>query len=238
MSHALLRRLALLPLAFALAACQPEPVDPAEDEVAGKELLSLYEQARDAQDYEIAEMHANTLDDRHGRTEAAAAMRKSIDNVRAEAEAMREKRRLIALWDYQSVAVEGGTQHSAAIYSKVPRAFVEEGMPPPRPDARLVLRNHPDWGVSAYLVLEMSELRCGPPCKLAIRFDDAPTREFAGEPADTGTGPALFIKDEAGFREAMMQARSVRIELPRSGALVPVFEFEVGGFRPALYRAD
>ncbi len=238
MSLALLRRLALLPLALALAACQPEPVDPAADETAGAELLALYEQARADGDFEIAEMHGNTLDDRHGRTEAAATMRTTIDAVRTEAEAMREQRRLIALWDYQSVAVEGGTQHSAAIYSKVPQAYVDEDAPPPRPDARLVLRNHPDWGVSAYLVLEMSELRCGPPCRLSIRFDDAPAREFAGEPADTGTGPALFIKDEAGFREAMMQARSVRIELPRSGALVPVFEFEVGGFRPALYRAD
>ena len=238
MPLALLRRLALLPLALVLAACQPEPVDPAEDEAAGAELLALYEQARGDGDFEIAEMHGNTLDDRHGRTEAAAAMRKSIESVRAEAEAMREQRRLIALWDYQSVAVEGGTQHSAAIYSKVPQAFLEEGMPAPRPDARLVLRNHPGWGISAYLVLQMSELRCGPPCKLSIRFDDAPAREFAGEPADTGTGPALFIKDEAAFREAMMQAQSVRIELPRSGALVPVFEFEVGGFRPALYRTD
>ena len=238
MSLTLLRRLALLPLALVLAACQPEPVDPAEDEAAGAGLLALYEQAREAQDFETAELHGNTLDDRHGRTAAAAAMRETIEQVRAEAEAMREQRRLIGLWDYQSVAVEGGTQHSAAIYSKVPQAFVEEGMPAPRPDARLVLRNHPGWGISAYLVLQMSELRCGPPCKLSIRFDDAPAREFAGEPADTGTGPALFIKDEAAFREAMAQSKTVRIELPRSGALVPVFEFEVGGFRPALYEAD
>lgn len=238
MRHALVRHLALLPLALVLAACQPEPVDPARDEAAGAELLAQYEKARETGDFEIAEMHADALADRHGRTEAAAAMRKTLADVRGQAEAMREQRRLIALWDYQSVPVEGGTQHSAAIYSRVPEDFLEEGMPAPTPDARLVLRRHPDWGVSAYLVLEMAELRCGPPCTLSIRFDDAPARNFAGEPADTGTGPALFIKDEAAFREAMQQARSVRIELPRSGALVPVFEFEVAGFRPALYRED
>ncbi|WP_295361925.1 hypothetical protein [Arenimonas sp.] len=238
MRHALVRRLALMPLLLALAACQPEPVDPAKDEVAGAALLAQYETARETGDFEIAEMHADALADRHGRTEAAATMRRTVEEVRKQAEAMREQRRLIALWDYQSVAVDGGTQHTAALYSRVDDEFLEEGMPAPTPDARLVLRRHPAWGVSAYLVLEMGELRCGPPCTLSIRFDDAPARTFAGEPADTGTGPALFIKDEAAFREAMQQARRVRIELPRSGALVPVFEFEVAGFRPALYRED
>lgn len=236
MRHALIRRLALLPLALALAACQPEPVDPARDEAAGAALLAQYEAARTSGDFEIAEMHADALADRHGQTEAAATMRQTLGEVREQAEAMREERRLVALWNYQSVAVEGGTQHSAAIYSRVDDEFLEEGMPAPTPDARLVLRRHPDWGVSAYLVLQMDELRCGPPCTLSIRFDDAPARQFAGEPADTGTGPALFIKDEAAFREAMQQAKTVRIELPRSDALVPVFEFEVAGFRPQLYR--
>ncbi|KFL36789.1 hypothetical protein [Arenimonas donghaensis] len=221
-----------------LAACQPEPVDPAADETAGAEKLALYEAARADGDFEIAEMHGNLLDQDHGKTQAAATMRKTIDEVRAQAEAMRERRRLIGLWDYQSVAVEGGTQHSAAIYSKVPGYDAESGGPAPRPEARLVLRRHPQWGESAYLVLEMSTLRCGPPCRLAIRFDDQPAREFAGEPADTGTGPALFIKDEPGFLAAMSSAQRVRIELPRNGVLVPRFEFEVGGFRPALYRGD
>ena len=221
-----------------LAACQPEPVDPAEDEVAGAEKLALYEAARADGDFEIAEMHGDQLDQANGKTQAAATMRESIGDVREQAETMRERRRLLGLWDYQSVAVEGGTQHSAAIYSKVPGYAVEGSGPAPRPDARLVLRRHPEWGESAYLVLEMSKLTCGPPCRLKIRFDDGPVREFAGEPADTGTGPALFIKDEPGFLEAMSRAQRVRIELPRSGVLVPSFEFEVGGFRPVLYRGD
>lgn len=238
MTRLALCRLALVPLLLALAACQPEPVDPAEDEAAGAELLALYEQARADEDFEIAERHGNLLDERHGRTQAAQAMRESIEAVREEAEAMRERRRLIGLWDYQSVPVDGGTQHSAALYSKVPDLGGDYGGPAPRPEARLVLRRHPDWGESAYLVLEMNELRCGPPCRLQIRFDDAPARAFAGEPADTGNGPALFIKDHDGFLKAMADAHRVRIELPRSGVLVPRYEFEVGGFRPTLYRED
>jgi len=105
-----------LPLLFVLSlvACQPEPVDPSEDEAAGAGKLALYEAARADEDFEIAEMHGNQLDQDHGKTQAAATMRESIDDVRAQAEAMRERRRLLGLWDYQSVAVEGGTQHSAA----------------------------------------------------------------------------------------------------------------------------
>lgn len=233
------RLLALaLPLVLALSACQPEPVDPAEDEVAAAELLAQYERARADEEYALAEQHADLLDQRHGRTAAAATMRRTIDEVRAQADAMRERRRLVGLWDYQSVPVDGGTQHSAAIYSKVADLGGDYGGPAPRPEARLVLRRHPAWGESAYLVLEMSRLRCGPPCTLQIRFDDAPARAFAGEPADTGNGPALFIKDHDGFLEAMSAAQRVRIELPRNGVLVPRYEFEVGGFRPALYRED
>src|SRR5690606_37038031 len=173
----------------------------------------------------------------HGKTTAATTMRESIDEVRRQAEELREQRRLKELWDYQSIPVPGGTQHSAAIYSRVPPLNADSGLPPPRPDARLILRRHPDWGESAYLVLEMSELRCGPPCRLSIRFDDGEDQRFAGEPADTGTGPALFIKDRDRFLDGLDAAAQVRIELPQSGALAPVFRFEVAGFDRARYEA-
>jgi hypothetical protein len=71
-----------------------------------------------------------------------------------------------------------------------------------------------------------------------ISFDQGPAQRFAGEPADTGTGPALFIKDRARFVAALRQAQRVRIALPRSGHLVPVFEFEVGGLSPGYMLAN
>lgn len=231
------RRLPLL-LALLLAACQPAPVDPAFDEAAGAELLARYEAARADGDFEIAEMHGDELSQRHGETEAARTMRRTITEVRAEAAKMRERRRLAGLWDYQQVPAGEGIQHTAAIYSKVPPASEEEGAPAPIPDARLILRKHPEWGDSAYLVLQLGKLECGPPCRLSIRFDDAPARTFAGEPADTGTGPALFIEDREGFLAAMREASRVRVTLPRSGALVPMFEFEVAGFDTDRTLAD
>lgn len=146
------------------------------------------------------------------------------------AQAAAEAQRLQDLWDYQRVPVPGGEQVTAALYSHVEVDPEAETMPVP--DARLVLRRHPDWGRSAYLLLNQRSLRCGPPCKLSIRFDDGATQTYAGKPADSGSGPALFIVDEARFRDALATAKRLRLQLPQSGALVPVFVFEVAGFQP------
>lgn len=227
----------LLPAVLLLAACQPQEIDPARDEAKGAELLAAYEAARAAGDFETAEVRGDELRQRHGDTQAAAKMRETLEQVRVEAEAMRERRRLIQLWDYQANPVEGGIQHSATIYSRV-AVDPETGRALAIPDAQLVLRRHPAWGESAYLVLTQKTLECGPPCRLKIRFDDGETLSFEGDPADTGTGPALFIVDRDRFLAAMSEAARVRIELPSSGALVPVFEFEVGGFKPERHLRD
>jgi hypothetical protein len=226
----------MLVLLLAVAACQPAEVDPAFDEAEGAKLLAVYEAARADGDFEIAEARGDELRQRHGETEAAATMRKSIEDVRAQAEKMRENRRLLGLWEYQKIPVAGGIQNTAALYSRVevdPESEVKA-----QPDARLILRRHPEWGESAYLVLAQQALQCGPPCVMQIRFDDGEPQRYTGDPADTGTGPALFIEDRDRFLEAMTQAQRVRIELPRSGHLVPVFEFEVGGFLPRRHLED
>jgi len=225
-----------LALLLALAACQPAEVDPAFDEAKGAELLAAYEAARVDGDFEIAEARGDELRQRHGETEAAATMRRTIEQVRAEAEKMRENRRLVGLWEYQKIPAAGGIQNTAALYSRVevdPESEVKA-----QPDARLILRRHPEWGESAYLVLAQQALQCGPPCVMQIRFDDGEPQRYTGDPADTGTGPALFIEDRDRFLAAMTDAQRVRIELPRSGHLVPVFEFEVGGFVPRRHLED
>lgn len=225
-----------LALLLALAACQPAEVDPAFDEAKGAELLAAYEAARVDGDFEIAEARGDELRQRHGETEAAATMRRTIEQVRAEAEKMRENRRLVGLWEYQKIPAAGGIQNTAALYSRVevdPESEVKA-----QPDARLILRRHPEWGESAYLVLAQQSLQCGPPCVMQIRFDDGEPQRYTGDPADTGTGPALFIEDRDRFLAAMTDAQRVRIELPRSGHLVPVFEFEVGGFVPRRHLED
>lgn len=226
----------LFVLLVALAGCQPTEVDPAFDETKGAKLLAAYEAARADDDFEIAEARGNELRQRHGETQAAATMRLTLEQVRREAESMRDRRRLIQLWEYQSIPAAGGTQETAAIFSRV-AMDPETGSALAIPDAQLILRRHPEWGESAYLVLAQRALTCGPPCRLKIHFDESAPQSFSGDPADTGTGPALFIEERDRFLAAMSDAKRVRIELPRSGALVPVFEFEVGGFQPARHPA-
>ena len=235
--HACSKATCLVFLAIALAACRQDPPDPAFDEAAGAALLAQYEQARAEGNPQLALEKADELRRRHGETEAARAMRSSVGQVREELAALEEKHRLAGLWDYQTVPAEGGVQHTAAIYSKVVMPL-EPGTPPPTPDARLILRRHPAWGESVYLVLEMSTLRCGPPCSLQLRFDEGEPMRFPGEPADTGTGPALFIKDRPRFLAAMQGSRRLRIELPSNGTLVPRFEFEIAGFDTTRTQAD
>ncbi|MFY2764117.1 hypothetical protein [Arenimonas sp. MALMAid1274] len=232
-----MNRLSCLLLLAALTACQPAPVDPAFDEEKAAELLAGYEAARAEQDFEIAEARGDELRQRHGETRAAETVRATLDEVRAGAEAMRESRRLKALWDYQAIPAAGGTQHTAAISSRVEvgedadLSLEEEVQVAPIPDAKLILRRHPEWGDSVYLVLTQRDLDCGPPCSLQIAFDDGDFERFEGDPADTGTGPALFIVERERFLKAMQAARRVRIKLPGSAHLAPAFEFEVGGFR-------
>lgn len=224
-------------LANGLAACTPEPVDPAFDEDAGAKLLVQYEAARTDEDWEGAEAIADDLRTRHGETQAAAAMRATIADVRAQAEARREVRRLAGLWSYQKFAVEGGTQISASLDSRIAWDPASD-QPRPHPEAQLIFRRHPAWGDSAYLVLRQKTLQCGPPCRLEIRFDDGEPETWAGDPADTGTGPALFIVDDARFLAAVRDADRVQIRLPETAILRPTFEFEVGGFDAGRHLAD
>ena len=158
----------------------------------------------------------------------------SVDAVQVvQNEAAIEVKRLQNLWVYQSVAVTGGVQRSASVYSRtVP---VEDGEIIPVPDAQLVLRDHPSWGRSAYLLLAQSRFNCGKPCAMTITFDAGEPRRFAGLQADSGKGPALFINDESGFIEALKKAKVLRIALPKDSGLVSSLTFEVAGYDAASY---
>jgi hypothetical protein len=221
-----------------LAACSGEeseaPRLSAAEQAKAAELFDSYESARGGENWEVAESHADRLRDKYPGSEAAAGLSANLEQVREGAERMRETRRVEELWDYQAVAVGKGVQRSAAIYNLTVPA--EEGQPLPTPDAQLVLRDHPSWGRSAYLLLAQSRFECGTPCAMRIRFDDGDARRFAGKQADSGKGPALFIEDEQRFIEAMGNADRVRIELPKGSGRIPVLVFEVAGYDPGRFE--
>ena len=152
----------------------------------------------------------------------------------ARDQAAAEAHRLRASWIYQDVTVDEGIQHSASIYSRT--LPVEEGEIGPTPDAQLVLRDHPSWGRSAYLLLAESKFACGKPCAMKIAFDDGEARKFSGKQADSGKGPALFIEDETKFIAALKQAKQIRIVLPKGSGLVTTLTFEVGGYDASRYH--
>lgn len=203
------------------------------DQKKAAQLLQTYQSASRDGNWQAAENLADQLRERYPESDAAVGLAPSLEMVRTHAATARESQRLSALWEYQAVQAAGGVQRSAAIYSRTVPAV--EGELAPVADARLVLRDHPAWGRSAYLLLEQSKFRCGKPCTLMVRFDDSQARSFAGRQADSGQGPALFIKDEKQFIAAMDRSGKIRIELPQGSGRLASLSFDVAGFDPARY---
>lgn len=222
--------------AVGLVACGPATEDTAlsaAEQAKANALLADYEAARANGSWESAEAKADILVGKYSGTEAAAKVAATLAQTHQEAEAARDQRRLRDAWDYQSVATGGGVQRSATIYSRTVPVGEDEVLPVA--DARLVLRDHPSWGRSVYLLLEQSKFACGSPCTMRIAFDGNEATAWAGKQADSGTGPALFINDDQKFIAAMAAAKQVRIILPKGSGMIPSLVFEVGGYEAARY---
>ena len=226
-----------LALALLLAACggSGDPADAMSeaDRAEARRLQAAYEQARGSGDWLGAEAQAETLRQRFPDSDAEQAIAATLGEVRKQAEDLRETRRLRDLWTYQATPADGGQQRTATLYSRTPP--VEEDIPAIPPDARLVLRDHPSWGRSAYLLLAQKHFDCGSPCAMRIAFDGGEARRFAGKQADSGQGPALFIEDDEAFVAVLDKAKEVRIQLPEGSGNLKSLVFEVGGFAPARY---
>ena len=229
---------AFLIFCLGLAACSAQDDSgeqlSAADEARASALLASYQSARRDSNWEVAEAHADTLHAAFPSSEFAAKLAPTLDAVREQANQRRDERRLRELWDYQAVPKGKGTQRTATIYSRTP--VVEEGELAIQPDAQLVLRDHPEWGRSAYLLFAQSKFECGPPCRMDISFDGGAAQSFAGKQADSGKGPALFIEDEARFIRQLSDAREVRIQLPKGSGSASSLVFEVSGFDAGRYE--
>ena len=204
-----------------------------DEQARAAELLAAFQSASKQKNWEVAQVHAETLRAAFPSSEFAAKLAPTLDAVRAQANQQRDVRRLRSLWDYQAVAKGEGVQRTATIYSRTP--VVEEGELTIQADAQLVLRDHPAWGRSSYLLFAQSKFRCSSPCRMDIGVDGGAVQSFAGKQADSGKGPALFIEDEARFIELLSDAREVRIQLPKGSGSASSLVFEVSGFDAARY---
>jgi hypothetical protein len=200
----------------------------AEQSDEAQAMVRDYDAARRNRDWAGASKIADRLRRKYPDSEYMAKVRQTLDDVVAKAEDATNQSILAALWNYQKTPAGEGTQYTAMISS-----YVEEdanGVPVGEPDARLVLRVHPDWGKSAYLLLAQKQFTCGDPCTMQIAWDGAPAEDYVGKQADSGQGPALFIEERERFYSMLRTSKSVKIVLPKAGGYAPTLRFDVGGY--------
>ena len=219
--------------ALLLAGCGPSDHDVAEARAAADKLereananalARNYDQAREAGQYELAQAYANQLLHDAPGTVAAREVQATLADTGVRVDEARDKRRLEKLWFYNVELMEGGGDGvvvSAAIYAS--NDANKDNSP-----VRLVLRRHPKWGRSVYLVLDHGEFDCAKGCKVAIKFDDTAAQMFSATKSDLNK-QAMFIDDEQTIREKLDSIRVVTIDVSVGGK-PRTLSFEVGGF--------
>lgn len=226
-----MRRLLWIVLVLFLGACHSEDSGTtlsADDNAKAQALLRDYNHARDSRNWVAAQELGDRLRSKYRDSEAAELMNKSYDETAKMADQKREEDRLARLWNYASIPAGSGKQYSAMIDSHV--ELDQNGLPLEKPAAQLVLRVHPDWGHSTYLLLANQAFTCAKPCTMKISFDGGDPQTFTGTQADSGKGPALFIDDHAAFYAGMLPAKKVKIVLPKNGDYAPTLVFDVSGY--------
>lgn len=218
----------------ALVACSPSPSSPPPTAAAppqtataapqGEKELALYRQLIEQKSWELAVPIGREIVAKYPASEAAREVQASLEDAAAKAEALTTKRRLEALWSYQSGKESGGTQNTASIYSSDVAASER---------VRLILRRHSAWGQSAYLFGSGKGFECKGVCNLDASFDGKPARIAAYLP-DTGE-PALFLKDDKGFIAKMAAATTFTVKVIERGKGARTLKFEVGGYDAAKF---
>lgn len=228
----MMKKIILLCLVLLLSACSEENAPDVQNNAEATAMMKDLDAAVLEKNWLLALQNADVLLARFPESAEAKALKLRYEEISTQAEAMQEDRRMAALWDYQQVAVGNKTQYSAGIYSKQEMFGGEPTDLPPA--ARMIIRIHPEWGNSVYLVLAQSQFQCGSPCRMQISFDGGEYKTFPGKQADTGTGPALFIENDKVFYAALQDAKSITIKAKG----VPDLEYEVASYDADKLGAD
>ncbi|HLM53585.1 MAG TPA: hypothetical protein VK325_08365 [Pseudoxanthomonas sp.] len=194
-------------------------------EDAAAALAREYDAAVASQNWDLARVHGAALIAQYPGTEAVAAMQAGYEEVKAKGEAARERRRMQALCDYAQVPADGGTQHSAAIYSRDPVDVDGSGAKP----VQLVFRDHPKWERSGYLVLQAGDFRCAGGCRVRIEADAAAPRAMQAWRPDTDEAIAMFISDDKALWKLARTTQVMEIEFPVEAGGTRTAVFETGG---------
>ena len=94
---------------------------------------------------------------------------------------------------------------------------------------RLIFRDHPSWGKSAYLVLQAGDFDCYGGCKVQVTVDDGKPKPMAASRPKTDEAIAMFIEDERALWRMTRDAKTLQVEFPVKGGGTRKALFEVGG---------
>jgi hypothetical protein len=195
----------------------------AED--AAKQAEAAFDGAVAQQNWSLAKAQADVLLAQYPQTAAATRVRTQFDAVAAKAEAAREQSRTAALWSYNREPVKGGTQLSASIYARDEVDVDGSGAKP----VRLIFRDHPSWGKSAYLVLQAGDFDCYGGCKVQVTVDDGKPKPMAASRPKTDEAIAMFIEGERALWRMTKGAKALQVEFPVQGGGTRKALFEVAG---------
>jgi len=207
------------------AAVQLAAAQQADKEQASDAAAKQFDDAVAAQDWRMARNYGEILQVEHPTSAAAARIKPKLEEIKAKAEIDQQKQRLASLWSYGDEPVKkGGSQLSAAIYSQEPVDTDGGGAHP----VRLIFRDHPDWGRSAYLVLEAGDFDCYKGCQLKVTVDGK-VQNLPGSRPKTDEAIAMFIDDHKSLWKVAKSAAHVSIQFPTKAVGKRTAEFEVGG---------
>ncbi|KGQ17984.1 Lipoprotein [Lysobacter dokdonensis DS-58] len=224
-----------LAAALALSACGPKEDPQAAAKAAAAETARVqqiadakekeFDDAYARSDWKLARGYGDSLQMDYPDSAAAKRIAPKLEQARSHIRDEENQRRRIALWAYQTQPAKGGTQISAAIYSKDP---VDTGGGK-RP-VRLIFRDHPEWGKSAYLVLEKGDFDCYSGCKVKVTLDDGKPKSMAASRPKTDEAIAMFITDHRALWRMAQQAKTaMAIEFPVKAGGTRTAVFETGG---------
>ncbi|MEQ4576595.1 MAG: hypothetical protein ABN502_16920 [Gammaproteobacteria bacterium] len=191
-------------------------------EQAAAELAQRYDRAVQDRNWDMARSYGADLLQSYPGTEAARKVEPGYAEVKAKGDEAREQRRLQALWQYNQVAVKGGTQRSAMIDAKEPVDVDGSGAK----RVQLVFRDHPQWKRHAYLVLQAGDFDCYRGCKVQVAIDGGKLRALPAHRPDTDEAIAMFIDDDKALWKLARQAKALSITFPvkAGGTRTAVFE--------------
>lgn len=189
--------------------------------------LGQYKSIRDDGRVELAYAYAQGIIQRFPRTAAARELQPQMAELKSAAEALANVRRLEGLWTYHAVADEeaNGVVHTAYIFGIADRRSA--------PKLQLVLRRHPAWGQSVYLLMPNGDFACKKICTARMTFQGASgdrTADWEISRAEGNIPPAVFIEADQRALEAINMAKTLLLSIQLVDRSTVSYTFELAGF--------